>query len=282
MPYTAEINRTNPSCFLFMIDQSGSMADPFGVGESNKRKAEGVTEAINNHLREIALKCARTDGVRDYFYIGVIGYGAQVGSAFTGPLAGKELVPISDVANLPARVEERVKFVEDGAGGLVDQKVRVPIWFDPIANGGTPMCQALSMGGRILKKFISDHPACFPPVVIHYTDGESTDGDPTVAMREIANLSSTDGNVLLFNCHVSSIRAEPIAFPHSHVGLPDQYARMLFNGASELTPIMCEFAENEYGLNLLPGAKGFTFNATLVLVIQALNIGTRPSLAQLR
>jgi hypothetical protein len=26
MPYTAEISRANPSCFLFLIDQSGSMA----------------------------------------------------------------------------------------------------------------------------------------------------------------------------------------------------------------------------------------------------------------
>ena len=27
MPYTAEISRANPSCFLFLIDQSGSMQD---------------------------------------------------------------------------------------------------------------------------------------------------------------------------------------------------------------------------------------------------------------
>ena len=27
MPYSADINRANPGCFLFLIDQSGSMAD---------------------------------------------------------------------------------------------------------------------------------------------------------------------------------------------------------------------------------------------------------------
>lgn len=282
MPYTADIDRANPTCFLFLIDQSGSMADPFGTGESNKKKAEGVADAINRLLQELVLKCFRDGDVRDYFYIGVIGYGAQVGPAFTGPLAGKELVPIKEVAKMPARVDERIKFVEDGAGGLVDQKIRVPIWFDPIANGGTPMCQAIPVAAGILRKFLSQRPNCFPPVVIHFTDGESTDGDPTRAMQEITSLSSHDGNVLLFNCHISSIRAEPIAFPHTSEGLPDQYASMLFDAASELTPAMREVAENEYGLNLLPGAKGFTFNAGLVLVIQALNIGTRPSLAQLR
>ena len=28
MAYSAEISRTNPSCFLFLIDQSGSMQEP--------------------------------------------------------------------------------------------------------------------------------------------------------------------------------------------------------------------------------------------------------------
>jgi hypothetical protein len=41
MSYSAEISRTNPSCFLFLIDRSGSMEDPFGAGESNRSKADG-------------------------------------------------------------------------------------------------------------------------------------------------------------------------------------------------------------------------------------------------
>src|SRR5947209_713269 len=28
MPYTAEIRRTNPTCFLFLVDQSSSMLEP--------------------------------------------------------------------------------------------------------------------------------------------------------------------------------------------------------------------------------------------------------------
>jgi hypothetical protein len=186
------------------------------------------------------------------------------------------------VANTPARIEERIKKVEDGTGGLVDQKVRFPVWIAPIANGGTPMCQALSIAAGILRRFLNGNPNCFPPVVIHLTDGESTDGDPTIAMREITSLSSTDGGVLLFNCHISSNPDKPIAFPHSPEGLPDQYARMLFDTASELTPFMREIARRDHSLELSLGARGFTFNAHQVLVIQALDIGTRPSLAQLR
>ena len=104
MPYAAEISRRNPSCFVFVIDQSGSMADPFG-GDTTRKKSDGVSDAINRLLQNLVIKCARDQGVQDYFHVGVIGYGSTVGPAFGGSLAGRELVPISEVGNLPARVE---------------------------------------------------------------------------------------------------------------------------------------------------------------------------------
>jgi hypothetical protein len=276
MPYTAEISRNNPSCFLFLIDQSGSMGDAF-PGEGSKKKADGVADAINKLLQNLVIRCAKEEGVRDYFHVGVIGYGASVGPAFSGSLSGKELVSISEIANSPARVEERTKKVDDGAGGLVDQKVRFPIWFDPISGGGTPMCQALGQGKTILQRWLAQHSNGFPPVVIHITDGESTDGDPGPAMRELTALSSSDGNVLLFNLHLSTNpNAISTAFPDSATQLPDQFSRVLFDGASFLTTFMRSVA-GEHGFHLGEGAKCFVLNADLVLVIQALDIGTRPS-----
>ncbi|HKX29941.1 MAG TPA: VWA domain-containing protein, partial [Blastocatellia bacterium] len=96
MPYTSGISRTNPSCLLFLIDQSDSMQDPFGSGESTEKKADEVADAINHFLQNLVIKCAKSEGIRDYYHVGVIGYGATVGSAFIGALTGKELVPISD------------------------------------------------------------------------------------------------------------------------------------------------------------------------------------------
>src|SRR5437667_1941737 len=106
MPYTAEISRSNPTCFLFLIDQSGSMADVF-PGEGAKKKADGVADAINKLLQTLVIRCAKEEGVRDYFHVGVIGYGSSVGPAFGGALSNQELVPVSEIANSPARVEER-------------------------------------------------------------------------------------------------------------------------------------------------------------------------------
>ena len=63
MAYSAEISRTNPSCFLFLIDQSGSMGDSFGAGESSMTKANGVADAINRLLQNLVIKCAKEEGV---------------------------------------------------------------------------------------------------------------------------------------------------------------------------------------------------------------------------
>lgn len=276
MPYTAEISRANPSCFLFLIDQSGSMADPFGAGESSRRKADGVADAINRLLQNLVIKCAKEEGVRDYYHVGVIGYGAHVGPAFSGSLAGRELVPISEIGNMPARIEERTKKVDDGAGGLVDQSIRFPIWFDPVANGGTPMCQALGRAKAILEGWLAQHPACFPPILINITDGEATDGDPSAAAEAIRKLSSNDGEVLLFNVHLSSHRATPIEFPDTEAGLPDQFAQLLFRMSSPLPAYMRSIAQQE-GYKVSEGTRGFVFNADIVAVIRFLDIGTRPS-----
>ncbi|MCZ6626479.1 MAG: VWA domain-containing protein [Deltaproteobacteria bacterium] len=276
MPYTAEISRTNPSCFLLLIDQSGSMADPFGAEESARKKADGVADAINRLLQNLVIKCAKEEGVRDYYHVGVIGYGAQVGPAFSGPLTGKEFVPISEVASLPARVEERAKKVDDGAGGLVDQAIKFPIWFDPIASGGTPMCQALTRAQSIIQGWLNQHPGCFPPIVINITDGEATDGDPSIPAQSLTVLSSSDGNVLLFNLHLSSQRTSAIEFPDNEEGLPDEYARLLFRISSPLPDYMSSMAQQE-GFRVSDKTRGFVFNADIVAVIRFLDIGTRPS-----
>ena len=78
-PYTAEISRDNPSCFLFLIDQSGSMEDDISIGSENETLANGVADSINTWLQELSIKCAKSEGVRDYYDIGVLGYACNVG-----------------------------------------------------------------------------------------------------------------------------------------------------------------------------------------------------------
>lgn len=277
MTYTAEISRNNPSCILFIIDQSGSMSDKYA--SIGKAKSEALADVINRMLQQLVIKCAKSEGVRDYYYVGVIGYGANgVKSAFGGNLSGKDLVPISEIANYPARIEERNKRVSDGAGGLIETSVKFPIWFDPVANGGTPMTKAFEKANEVISSWLKVNQNCFPPVVIHITDGESTDGVPSNEMQKLTSQSSSDGNVILFNLHTHASSVNPISFPVNDISLPDQYSKILFNGASPLPNFMREVATNEYGINFPDGARAFVLNGDIDLIITAIEIGTRPSL----
>lgn len=273
--YSAEISRANPACFVFVVDQSGSMNDQIG-GEVPQRKAQVVADAINRLLYELTLKCAKEEGVRDYFHVAVIGYGASVGSAYAGALAGRDLVPLSEIAGAPARLEERTKKTPDGAGGLVDQTVKFPVWLDPIANGGTPMTQALGKAEQLVSGWLNQHPSCFPPVVLHLTDGESTDGDPSAVAQNMMSLLSTDGNALLFNLHVSGAGGTPATFPDSEAGLPDQFSRLLFGNSSLLPEHMKTYARQQ-GFGASEGTRGFVYNADVSSIVQFLEIGTRAS-----
>lgn len=275
--YSAEISRANPSCFVFLLDQSRSMEEGIGGEEGTGQSKETVVaDAINRLLQELAIKCAKEEGVRDYFHVAVIGYGHTVGPALTGELAARELVPLSEIAANPARLEERVKKVPDGAGGLVESAIKFPIWVDPVANGGTPMSQAFAMAQGIVSTWLKDHPDCFPPVVLNLTDGQSTDGDPVGPAQALRELASTDGPALLFNLHVSSDATPAISFPDSADALPNQYAKTLFNVSSVLPTHMRTYALQQ-GVKASGETRGFVFNADIVSIVQFLDIGTRAS-----
>jgi uncharacterized protein YegL len=273
MAYTADISRTNPTCLLFLIDQSSSMDGPFG-GQPGKKKSEGVADAINRLLQNLVLKCAKSTGVRDYFHLGVIGYGGSVKPVLVGTSLSRPLLPISVIANAPLRVEQRMRSVDDGTGKLVDRPYRFPVWFEPVANGKTPMNAALELASGVLSGFLGAHPDCFPPLILNLTDGQPTDTNPLAAAQALKGLKSSDGKALLFNAHLSSTPGVPITFPGEEKCLPDVYSKLLFKMSSILPPAMMQGAQEE-GFALEGPARGFVFNADLVAVTRFLEIGTR-------
>jgi hypothetical protein len=274
MAYQADISRSNPGCFLFLLDQSGSMADAFSGANNGHSKADELATIINRLLASLVIRCSKDEGVRNYFDVGVIGYG---GKGVTTSLTRQQtLVPISQLANSPLRVEDKVQKVNDGAGGLVEQTVKFPIWVDPRAEGGTPMTQAFSQGKAALDEWVDQHRGAFPPVVFNITDGEATDGDPSDAANALRALGTEDGTALLFNVHLSERRAPAVEFPSTDDALPDDFARRLFGMSSPLPPHLQTAARQE-GYAVEDGTRGCVFNADAAAVIQFLDIGTRPA-----
>jgi hypothetical protein len=273
MPYESEINRANPSCMVFLIDQSESMVDPWSGESGNLKKCQAVADAVNKLIANLIIKCTKSQGLRNYFDVGVVGYGANVGSAYTGAFAGRDLVPIVDIANT-FKIEKRVKKIPDGAGDITTTEVDFKVWFDPVAAGMTPMRAAFEKARQILADWIQNHPKSYPPMIINITDGLVTDGDPTSIAQSIMNLSMDDGNTLIYNCHISGDNASKVVFPDSDSGLPNEYAKMLFNMSS----ILPEKIRNEAQKKNYPVSaqtRGFAFNSDFVDLIQFLDIGTK-------
>ncbi len=244
-------------------------------------KAEAVADAINKLLQNLVSKAAKSEGIRDYYEVGVVGYGGLgVKPGLGGYLAAKDIVPISLIGNNPLRVEPRTKEITGPDGQVRQQRFNFAVWVEPKANGGTPMVAAFEYAHRLLKKWLAAHPDCFPPIVINISDGESSDGNPQQAAFELMKLCSSDGNALIFNLHISNASTGRILYPDNDKLLVDEYAKLLFSFSSALTPYMRKVLADE-GYTVSYGTRGFAYNADFSTVLRFLDVGTRPSLVKL-
>ena len=283
IPEEAEaIDSVNPTFVLFLVDQSGSMAQPF-EGRPNQTMAEGVATAINGIIRSLVLRSSDGSNIKEYYYLGMIGYNNEINIGFGGALSGKYQVSIKEIAENPLRIEDRVKKEDDGVGGILTKKVKFPIWIDPVAQHKTRMCEALKLAKQSVADFVESFPESFPPIVINITDGLPTDAtkpdfpEAEQAANEIRAVTNANGNaVSLFNIHISQRKADPVLYPLDESQLPDRYSKILFRMSSPLTDRMVYLSNvMEMDFELEQGCRGFVYQGDLVSVIQLLDIGTR-------
>jgi hypothetical protein len=284
MAYSQEICRDYPGAFLFLVDQSRSMNKPFGVDAAGNQveRASMVANALNSTLEELVNRCMRDEGVSNYFEVGIIGYGQTSRPSFCweGALKGRAMVPISDVAaNARVETHEIETMVRDQ---MVKETVAVSKWLEPVAAESTPMNAALNLARAAMEQWIYEHPKSFPPIIINITDGMAndvnTEEELLVTARRLTSLKTTDGNVLMINCHISDNNQNPVIFPWSPLELPDDtYAKLLFEMSSEMPEryrsIICEIFDRD--LSTTPSIRGMAFNADAMALVKLLDIGTR-------
>jgi hypothetical protein len=259
-----------------------------GIAGTPRPKIDALATGINRFLADLITLCEKgEEKPRNYFDVGVIGYttdrndppNAIVGpvlSGQAGTLAGRDLVTVSDLFDDPLAIEERQRMVDDGAGGLISTTFKLPVWYRKPAESqmsGTPMCAAFDYVREVAEAWCAGHPASFPPVVIHLTDGEPTDGDPQPYADALKSLSTEDGELLLFNCHISESQANPVVFPNSEHILGDELAKALFRMSSELPDKLRAVAESK-GILCTPGARGMAFNADSAQMLLLIQMGT--------
>ncbi len=286
-PYTQEISRATPACFLFLIDQSLSMEER--IAGDGPPKCEQLASAINYWINAMIIKATGDAGIKDWMEIAVIGYTTDddgnpiIGTALGGELAGPSsegFIKIGEFQKHPLRVSQKIQQVVDAeTSEIMELPVDVTEWIDPVAAKGTPMCHALLTAHAMLDRWITtgNHMDCFPPIVIHITDGETSDGGvPEDYAESVRSLATDHGNVLMFNCSLSAQAADKIMFPGNVEMMPDNFAKSLFRMSSVLPAPMVRLATTE-GFKLEPNARGFVFNADTVSLLQFLDMGTRVS-----
>lgn len=215
--------------------------------------------------------------VRDYFHVGVLGYGGDgARNALQGKLSGALMNPISLLEQSPLRVDEKMQRIDDGAGGVLQQAIKFEVWLEPSAVGGTPMCAALLAAAEELAEWCHHHEHSYPPTLLHITDGDSTDGDPTEMAADLRSLRTQDGEILLFNLHISNNGNSSILFPDTELGLPDSFSKRLFAMSSQLPAHLVEFGSTR-DMTLSSQSRGFVFNADAVQIVDFFDIGTRPT-----
>jgi hypothetical protein len=240
-------------------------------------KAQFVADVLNKTLYQLVIRCKKSEGVRHYFDIGVITYGGSgVQGGFGGALGGSFLRSVIEIEGNPLRVEDRVKRVPDGAGGLVEQSTKFPVWFDPISNGGTPMCDGLRKAAEVLVGWSDQHPNSYPATIIHVTDGQSTDGDPSTIASTLQQISTQDGTTLLFNLHIDANEGASVVFPSSDAVLPDSHSRTLFKMSSPIPGHLIAPIQQK-GYTVSSESRFFGYKAGYEEIVEFFEIGTRAS-----
>lgn len=279
--YTQSITRTHRTAFILLIDGSGSMTERIRFGGREMSKSEAVTGITNGLLFELIERARRSDGVRDYYDIAVLGYSGddEVCSLLPGE---RTLLPVTELAAMEPRMKRRTIECRQPDGGIALREVPTPVWVEAEAAGQTPMCEALRQARDLAAAWCA-HPAhaeSFPPTIFNITDGEATDctDDELIAVSEqIRSLGTADGKALLINIHIAADDTpRTVFFPseEEETGLPNRYAGTLYRASSIMPAVFDEAIREAKGPGALPPFRGMSYNASVDELIAMLNIGS--------
>ena len=106
--------------------------------------------------------------------------------------------------------------------------------------------------------------------MINVSDGAASDGHPESYAQMIRDLSTDDGNALLFNVHLSDIPATPIQYPDRDDILPqnDEFATQMFRMSSAL-PESSRAQATMLDLPISDHSRGYVFNADMTALVRS-------------
>ena len=287
--YTAQITRSTPTAFIFLVDQSISMNRTTTLNGEDMTLAEAVARIVNNQINELVLRCIKTNEVRHYYDIAVIGYGHGVYSGWNGELEGRDFVSPDEIKRNPFKLIVTREEVRTRRGTTVKEVEKVQ-WLQARHDGRqTRMDLAFRRAKALLEEWMKKHhdKDCYPPTIINITDGEyvgCTYDTMQQEANELKSMFTNDGNVLLFNIHIAPNCDDRIVFPVSRDELTDnRYGTKLFN-LSSLLPLRynADIARVRNDNDTASRHAAMAVNADMSTLIQLMDIGTPTNISQNR
>lgn len=286
-PYTSQITRNTPTAFIFLVDQSVSMKRTTNLYGEQITLAEAVARIVNNQIYNLILRCVKMDEVRHYYDIAVIGYGHEAYSGWNGILAGRDFVSPEEIKNNPYKkitVREEVRTRK----GAQIKEIEKNQWLEAKCNGRwTHVHKAFDKAKTLLDAWMKEHHEkdCYPPTIINITDGQFTDTTREQLVQqanELKSMFTNDGNVLLWNIHITTNSVEQVLLPIGKTELKgDKYSELLYD-MSSLLPERYN-ADIETKMNISAGNVrhvAMSVNADTSRLVQLMDIGTPTNISQ--
>lgn len=285
--YTAQITRNTPTAFIFLVDHSVSMNRKTNLFGEEMTMAEAAARIVNRQINELVLRCIKSNEVRHYYDIAVIGYGAKAYSGWNGELEGRDFVTPEELRDHPSkkiviREEKRTR------KGTVVKEVEKVQWVEARHDGSwTRLHEAFDRAKALLGKWMEEHKEkdCYPPTIINITDGEFNGASTDTVLQqanELKSMFTNDGNVILFNIHFTPGKStDEVVCPIDISELNgDRYAEILFRMSSLLperynVDIEKHLNDGRQGRHVAMGV-----NADATTLIKLMDIGTPTNISQ--
>ncbi len=286
-PYTAQITRNTPTAFIFIVDQSVSMQRTTTLLGEEMTMSEAAARIVNQQINELVLRCIKSNEVRHYYDIAVIGYGENVYSGWNGDLENRTFVSPEELRNHPYK-KITVREEKKTRKGPVIKEVEKVQWMEARHDGHwTHVHKAFDRAHELLDVWMRDHHEkdCYPPTIIHITDGVfngATKEHVLQQANELKSMFTNDGNVILFNIHFAASKsAEEVICPIEKDELRgDMFAETLFE-MSSLLPLRYN---DDIARNLHDDRPGrhvaMGVNADATSLIKLMDIGTPTNISR--
>ena len=285
--YTAQITRNTPTAFIFLIDQSVSMQKYTTLYGEEMPMAEAVARIVNHQLNELVLRCIKGSETRDYYDIAIIGYGENAYSGWKGELEGRDFVKPSELKEHPYKKITTKKETRTRKGVKVVEIEEVQ-WIEAEATEGwTRVHHAFEKAKGLLDEWMEKHhdKDCYPPTIINITDGEFNGATKEYVLQqanELKSMFNNDGNVILFNIHISANKAVCVTCPASKDEVSFSSLATTMYEMSSLLPMRYSDRIADLRGDGTPNNRytAMSINADMSTLIQLMDIGTPTNISQ--